>query len=68
MFEFQQNLSGQLDPLLVDVLDGHQVPLRAATRSQDSESSLCSFPFYKALSGAKETSKGLNKEAFWLFV
>lgn len=30
VFELQQDLSGQLDPLLVDVLDGHQVPLRAA--------------------------------------
>lgn len=28
MFELQENLSGQLYPLLVDMLDGHQVPLR----------------------------------------
>lgn len=31
MFEVQKNLSGQLDPFLVHVFDGHQVALRGAT-------------------------------------
>lgn len=28
MFELEQHLSGEVDPLLVHMLDGHQIPLR----------------------------------------
>lgn len=41
MLEVQQHLPGQLNPLLVDVLDGHQVALRARKHDGGKEVSAC---------------------------
>lgn len=58
MFEFQENLSGQLDPLLVDVLDGHQVPLRAAPEANTINPPAPHFSFYKGLSDRNRDALG----------
>ena len=40
MFEFKQNLPGQLDALLIHMLDGHHVSLRVGVKGEEEHESL----------------------------
>lgn len=40
MFEFKQNLPGQLDALLIHMLDGHNVSLRVGVKGEEEHESL----------------------------